>query len=118
MILKEVIYWLSSKGVEGKIKFAEMLLFEITVMNRSFWSDPDISDKIKAESLKWSNELVHRIWELLFGLKRKSNNKFENDLMEHINFYAKQSEELKRWMPSAITATIKRFNYLEKRDND
>ena len=71
MTLKEVIFWLSSKSIEDKIKFTEMLLFDITVMNRSLWSDPNISDKFKVESLKYSNELTHKIWGLLFGLKKK-----------------------------------------------
>ena len=113
-----MIFWLSSKSIEDKIKFTEMLLFDITVMNRSLWSDPNISDKFKIEPLKCSNELTHRIWGLLFGLKKKSNNKFENDLVEYVNIYGKQSEELKRNMPSTIIATIERFNYLEKEESD
>lgn len=115
MTLKDVVYWLSSKSNNDKIKFTEMLLFDITIMNRSLLSDSDISHEHMVESLKWSNELVHRIWRLLIELKGKSNNNFENSLGEYINLYSKQSEGLKKNLPPSIEGTISRFNNLERK---
>lgn len=69
MTLKETISWLSVKSVEEKIIFNELLLSNMTVMNRAIWDDPNTTDKTKVECLKWSNELAHRIWNILFELK-------------------------------------------------
>lgn len=109
MTLKETIQWLSLKGINDKIKFTEMLLFDMTVMNRAFLDDPDISDKFKVESLKWSNELAHRIWHLLFELNKGVNLDYEDRLSENIKFYIKQSEELKRHLVPTIKITTSRF---------
>ena len=89
MTLTEVISSLSKKTVEEKITFNELLLSNMTVMNRAIWDDPDTTNKTKLECLEWSNELAHRIWNLLFELKRKEDDDSEGKLADNINFYRK-----------------------------
>ncbi len=117
MTFSQVIKWFSLKSDKEKIKFLELFLSEIIVMNRCFWSDPDTSSVEKIESLKWSNELTHRIWGLLFGLKRGDNNEIEDRLIGHINFYTKLSKELRSNLPSIIVLSVERFKRIEDKKN-
>ena len=114
MNLKEAISWLSIKPIEEKLIFNELLLSEMTVMNRAIWYDPETSDEAKVECLKWSNELVHRIWNIIFELKRGEDNNSENRLADSINFYRNQSNELAVHLGVTIKGTIERFNYRKK----
>ena len=107
--LSELIKWLATKTIEEKIVFNELLLSDLTTMNRAICSDDNTSDKLKIDTLKWSNELSNRIWNMIFDLKRNEDNQSENKLGEHINFYAKQSEELAGYLVSTTNSTINRF---------
>ncbi len=107
--LNELIKWLSTKSIEHKILFNELLLSDLTVMNRAIWSDESTDDNSKIESLKWSNELSHRIWNIIFDLKRNEGNESENKLGENINFYAKQSKELAAHLSAITNSTVNRF---------
>ena len=115
MTFKETVLWLSLKPIEEKIMFNELLLSDMTVMNRAILDDPETTDKTKIECLKWSNELAHRIWNLLFDLKRGEDDNSENTLAENINFYRKQSKELAGLLGATIKGTIERFNYLKEK---
>jgi len=111
MTLSEIISSLSKKTVEEKIVFNEILLSNMTIMNRSIWHDPETTDKTKLECLKCSNELAHRIWNLLFQLKQKQDENSENILADNINFYRKQSDEFSKHLSVTIKSTIDKFNY-------
>ncbi|WP_299438277.1 hypothetical protein [uncultured Aquimarina sp.] len=115
MTLKETVLWLSSKSIEDKIIFSELLLSDMTVMNRAIWNDPESTDKTKVECLKWSNELAHRIWNLIFELKRGKDNNSEKSLANNIRFYGKQSKKLARHLGATVNETIERFNYFKKK---
>jgi hypothetical protein len=110
MTLKETILWLSKKSIEEKIVFNQFLLSDITIMNRAILDNNETKDVIKIESLKWSNELAHRIWNLLFELKRGEDNSSENKLAENINFYRKQSNDFAGHLSASIQTTIERYN--------
>lgn len=114
MTLKETISWLSVKSIEEKIMFNELLLSDMTVMNRAIWDDPETTDKTKIECLKWSNELAHRVWNLLFELKRGEDDNSENRLADNINFYRKQSDELAGHLGETLKGAIDRYNYLNE----
>ncbi len=114
MKLSDTILWLSSKSIEEKIQFNEILLSQMTIMNRAIWSDSGYSDKIKIECLKWSNELAHRIWNLIFELRRGEDNNSENELAENINFYRQQSKDFAGHLGVTIKETISRYNHFEK----
>jgi len=113
--LSELIKWLSTKSIEHKILFNELLLSDLTVMNRAIWSDDNTDGNSKIESLKWSNELSHRIWNITFDLKRGEDNESENKLGENINFYAKQSKELAGHLSATTNSTVNRFYYLTEK---
>jgi hypothetical protein len=87
MTFSEAITWLSTKKTEDKILFNKLLLSDLTVMNRAIWDDDTTSDKTKIECLKWSNELSHRIWNLLFELDNDQDDQSETKLANHLIFY-------------------------------
>lgn len=87
-------------------------------MNRAIWSDENTDDKSKVDSLKWSNELSHRMWNILFDLKRNEDKESENKLGESINFYAKQSKELATHLSAITKSTLNRFYNLIEKNND
>lgn len=107
--LSELIKWLSTKSIEHKILFNELLLSNLTVMNRAIWSEEHTDDQSKLESLKWSNELSHRIWNILFDLRRNEDKESENKLGENISFYAKQSGDLAGYLSAITNSTVNRF---------
>ncbi|AXT54639.1 hypothetical protein D1815_02305 [Aquimarina sp. AD1] len=113
MTLKETALWLSSKSIEDKIIFSELLLSDMTVMNRVIWDDPKSTDKTKVECLKWSNELAHRVWNTLFELKRGEDNNSDKSLIDNISFYGKQSEKFAGHLGTTINGTIERYNYFK-----
>lgn len=91
MTLKETVEWLSAKSIDEKIFFYEKVLFDLTIMNRAIWSTDSVN---QIECLKLSNELSHRIWNLLNDLKRKVDDNSEVRFGKNVKFYAKQSKEL------------------------
>jgi len=115
MTLKETVLWLSSKSIEDKIIFIELLLSDMTVMNRAIWDDPESTDKTKVECLKWSNEVAHRIWNLLFELKRGKDNNSEKSLADDISFYGKQPKKLAGQLGATVNGTIERFNHFKEK---
>lgn len=116
--LSELIKWLSTKPIEHKRLFMELFLSNLTVMNRAIWSDENTDNKSKVISLKWSNELSHRIWNILFDLRRNNNNDSEIKLGENINFFGRQSRELAGHLNSIIKTTVNRFYELVEKNNN
>ncbi|MEL0457623.1 hypothetical protein WJN01_15410 [Flavobacteriaceae bacterium SZ-1-7] len=115
--LSELINWLSTKTIEHKILFNELLLSNLTVMNRAIWSNENTDEQSKLESLKWSIELSHRIWNIIFDLKRNVDNQSENRLEENISFYAKQSKELAGHLSATANSTVNRFYDIIEKNN-
>ena len=109
MTLNETTSWLSTKTIKEKILFNELLLPNMTVMNRLIWENPGTTDKVKVESLKWSNELAHRIWNTLFALKRGDDDSSEKRLADNINFYKSRSDELAEHLAFTVKTTVDRY---------
>ncbi|MCD8423601.1 hypothetical protein [Tenacibaculum finnmarkense] len=84
-------------------------------MNRAIWSDNETNNNTKVECLRLSNELVHRIWNLLFDLKQRIDNNSENLLTENIDFYRKQSIEFSEYLGPTIQRTIETYNLLNRK---
>lgn len=93
----------------------ELLLSNMTTMHRAILDDPKTSESTKLECLKWSNELAHRIWNLLFELKRGEDEDSATRLAQNIDFYRKQEKELAGHLGATINSTINRYNYLQNR---
>lgn len=117
MSLTELENWLSSRSIEQQTLFAQLLLSNLTIMNRAIWDDDKTTDKSKVDSLKWSNELAHRIWNVLFDFKGNSNKNGANRIVGNIKFYASQSQELAGHLVTISKRTINSFYPLiEKQD--
>ena len=76
-------------------------------MNRSIWSDHELSTEQQVDSLKWSNELNHRIWGLIWELRRNENDKIGQEFFDHVMFYRKQSKEFERELAGILDMTFK-----------
>lgn len=105
----EIIKELSHLTVSHKSQFLKILLAEITVMNRCFWSDDSSNETDIINALKWSNELVHRLQKIQFNLEKFEDNESINSIFESIDFNRKQSKLLSEYLPSTIAHTYDRF---------
>ena len=81
-------------NIKNKAQFLEKFLFGLTIMNRAIWSDQSYSESEQLNMLKWSNELNHRVWNLLHELNRNEDRESISRLMENINFSCQNSAEL------------------------
>jgi hypothetical protein len=115
MTFYEAIDWLSKKTLDDRITFTKYLLSDLTVMNRAIWDDHTTSNATKIECLKWSNELSHRIWNLLFELENGHDDQAVTKLTENLKFYHYQSKEFSGHLAASFKGTIERFNSLENR---
>ncbi len=100
---------LSALAISDKIVFMEMLLFNFTITGRAIWSEGQQSDSIKVEAFKWLNELSHRIWNILFDLRRGENNDSITRLYDHMKLYAEQSHLLSGHLAATTVMTFKSF---------
>ena len=104
--LTKIFNKLSGSPNAEKIKFFELLLFELTIMNRAIWSEPDFTDKEKVECLKWSNELAHRTWNIISELKENQDENSLDRLWKNILFYCEQAPQLKFHIQPMLLSTF------------
>ena len=109
---KELFTWISTLGVLEKIEFAQLFLADMTVMNRAILDNPQARDVEIINCLKWSNELAHRIHNIVFELKRSQNG--QNDIADNIIFYANQSKELAGHLAATLQSTHSRYLHLKE----
>ena len=110
MTFTQAIDLLSIKSVQDKTRFLKFFLFELTIMNRAILDDHTTSDKTKIICLKWSNELDHRLGNLLFEFERGKEKESVTKFANHLIFYQKQSKELSRHLTATFKSSIRRFN--------
>ena len=115
MKFNEIIKWLSKKTIEEKVLFIEILLAEITVMNRSIVSRPDDTDTKKKDYLMLSSELSHRLWGIHFETKNSIDENIEKKIEQEIMFYVKQSNEFAVELGATLKSTMNRFIWFEER---
>lgn len=96
-----------------KLSFIDVLLSEITVMNRCIWSDDSINTEEQINTLKWSNELVHRIQNIRFELERQEDNESIQRVFENILNYGKKSNSLKENLAPCLKSSADRFERIE-----
>lgn len=96
-----------------KSAFIDSLLSEITIMNRSIWSDDSIEIEEKLDGLKWSNELVHRIQGIRFELNKQEDNRAIQRVFENILSYCAESAPLKANLAPCLKSTVERFESTE-----
>ncbi len=61
---QEALDELSTRSLQDKLHFLELLIFQFTVSAREIWSDEHPPDRDKVEAFKWLNEQNHRIWNI------------------------------------------------------
>lgn len=88
------------------VLFCERLAFDLTVANRAIWSDDSLTVDEQLNGLKWSNELLHRLWKIIWDLRRGEVEAFDR-LIEHCSFYIQQAPELGRVLPGTLKLTLK-----------
>mgnify|MGYP000928880796 CR=1 FL=1 len=86
--------------------FCERLAFDLTIVNRDIWSSDDLSDAAKFNALKESNELLHRLWGIIWSLRRDESTAFTR-LMDHCAFYIQKAPELGRPLYGMLKLTLK-----------
>ncbi|UKN03477.1 hypothetical protein K6119_08115 [Paracrocinitomix mangrovi] len=84
----------SDWNLENKIKFCEKFLYQLAITNRAIWSDDSYLNEQKIEMLKWSNELNHRVWNILLELKRGEDKNSMTRLIENLKFSGQQAADL------------------------
>ena len=72
---------------EERLRFYECLAHNLTVSVRAIWSDDDLSDAEKLESLKWLNEIMHRVTMKSAMLRMHQNKWSEFDSWENIQHW-------------------------------
>ena len=79
---------------EERLKFYEYLAHNLTVSVRAIWSDEGLTDGEKVESLKWLNEIMHRVTMKSALLRTHKNTFSESDSWEDIKHWVSFSPEI------------------------
>lgn len=106
---QEVFDELYELTIHKKMKFLEALLFYFTITSRGIWSDDKPTDAEKVEAFKWFNELLNRIWNLLFELQRDEDSDSITRLFENMKFYGPQSGLLRNHLLPTTLAAFENF---------
>lgn len=79
---------------EERLKFYEYLAHNLTVSVRAIWSDARLTDGEKVESLKWLNEIMHRVTMKSALLRTHKNTFSERDSWEGIKHWVSLCNDL------------------------
>ena len=93
---------------EGRLAYCERLAIDMTVMNRAIWSDENLTLEQQLNGLKWSNEFLHRLWGIIWELRRDKNEAFDR-LIPHVEFHVEQAPELSSLLPGAMRICLDHF---------
>lgn len=115
---KEAFDELYAFNIQDKINFLEALLYFFTISGRGIWSAENFIDAEKVEAFKWMNELLHRIWNIQFGLKRGEDDDSITRLYNNMKFYSEQSDLLKMHLVPSIVGAFEHFNNKNPPEND
>ncbi|MEN8119903.1 MAG: hypothetical protein ABFS35_06130 [Bacteroidota bacterium] len=105
MRAKDIFDDISTWETVRKAEFCEHLLYDLTIMNRAIWDDPDMTDKVKIECLKWSNEFTHRLWKILRDLKIGQDENTAQGLLNEVLFVRDQSVQMGRHLGAILITT-------------
>ncbi|AEG00261.1 hypothetical protein [Methylomonas methanica] len=75
---------------DKKVLFYEILAHNLTVSIRAVWSNPDSSDSLKVQEMKWINEIMHRVTAKIRVERLQLHNWPENEFIEMVGGYIKQ----------------------------
>lgn len=86
--------------------FCERLAYDLTIANRGDLVGRGLTSAEMLNGLKWSNELLHRLWGIIWQLRRGEHEAFDR-LFDHFSFYLRESPELGRVLPGTLKVTLK-----------
>ena len=92
---------LADLTAEQRRQAYERFLFELTIVARAVWSDPDLQDREKLDGLKWLNEIQHTVW----GAARNPAEYRPSDLSESIRHCVSQAVFLGN-VPSRVETRV------------
>jgi hypothetical protein len=78
-------------------EFCTRLWLELTIAGRSIWSDEDITRDAQLNSLKWLNEIQHRVWGTYVSAHPSTV-----QLLDQILAYSTQAPELQTHLRVAL----------------
>jgi hypothetical protein len=96
---------ISNLSNEEKISFYEFLAHNLTVSCRSIWSNEALSKNEIIESMKWLNEILHRITAKLRVERLESHEWKEEDIIKMMSEYVKQCSHLDSEIAWAIKSS-------------
>ena len=90
---------------EDRLSFYESLSHKLTIVCRSLWLNDELSKDEKILSMKWLNEILHRIIAKT-RVERLGNHQWkEEDIIDMISGYVKQCPILKSEIAWAIKSS-------------
>lgn len=95
---------ISELDEERRIRFYEILAYGLTVTVRGIWSNEKLTDAQKVESMKWTNEIMHRIVPKISAMRLKRDEYSEGDFYESIKHLVSQYPQIS----NAVEYEIKR----------
>jgi hypothetical protein len=69
----------SALDAEQRLRFYEVLAYELTIAVRSVWSDPLLGESDKVKAMKNLNELLHRVTSKVWVERLKTHHRTEGD---------------------------------------
>ncbi len=86
--------FVSQLSHDQKLNFYEPLAHNLTVVCRMIWSDEESTKEKIIESMKWLNEIQHRITSKINVERTKHHEWKESDIIGMIEEYTKQSPSI------------------------
>jgi hypothetical protein len=106
--VSETVDEVASWSLSRKAEYCDILLSELTVVNREIWSNENWTDAEKIDALKWSNEFAHRVWNLKWRLNHGEDN-FINSMNGYMDDYSKEQPKLATLLPWALDSAKRRL---------
>jgi hypothetical protein len=93
---------------EERIRFYELFANNLTVNVRGIWSDDNLSDTQKVESMRWLNEIMAAVVQKSAALRSRRHSYSEEESWEAINHCVSQSPAIDESVEWAIEASYER----------
>jgi hypothetical protein len=107
LLVQQVFDNLFLATTQQKTNYIEDLLFNLTITGRGVWTDEKSNDAEKVNAFKWLNELTHRLFNMLYELRRGNNEDTITSLYNNLKFYSEQSDLLRSHLNPTILLTYK-----------
>lgn len=90
----EIIETVCKWNIDRKAKLLGSYLQYTAIANRAIWSNDEYDNPKMVSCFKWSNELVHVIWNIKFELEQGTDDNSMQRVLDNMKFYIDQEPEL------------------------